>query len=96
MKIRPRALQPMTATGYVPDIQNAAAVILQNVGTTNVLPNDFVGGTIGTGQYDQWRSHFGESWVVGTGVSLGAVPEPTAIIALVAAAPVLLLSRRRT
>jgi hypothetical protein len=30
-----------------------------NEGTTNVLPNDPTGGTIGTAQYDTWRANFG-------------------------------------
>ena len=30
-----------------------------NLGTTNVLSNDPVGGTIGPDQYDNWKSHFG-------------------------------------
>jgi hypothetical protein len=31
------------------------------VGTTNILPNDPIGGTIGSAQYDQWRSNFGKT-----------------------------------
>ena len=30
-----------------------------NVGTTNTLPNDPIGGTIGQTQYNTWRSNFG-------------------------------------
>jgi hypothetical protein len=49
-----------------------------NSGTLNVLPNDAFGGVIGPSQYNQWRSHFGQS--AGTGSDLGpvAVPEPVA------------------
>lgn len=36
LKLRPSPLPPMTANGYIKDILNAAAVIFQNVGTTNV------------------------------------------------------------
>lgn len=77
------------------------AVWRDNVDTTNALPNDFVGGTIGTGQYTQWRSHFGESWTAVVGASSGldiassAVPEPAAIIVLIAGAPAILVRRRR-
>src|SRR5262249_7876670 len=31
------------------------------LGTTHVLPNDPTGGTIGTAQYNTWRSHFGQA-----------------------------------
>lgn len=78
------------------------AVWRDNVSTTNVLPNDFVGGTIGVGQYDQWRSHFGESSMVGSGAmssdvihTITVVPEPGAILLLIASAPALLIRRRR-
>lgn len=32
----------------------------KNEGTTNVLPNDEIGGMIGPAHYSQWRAHFGE------------------------------------
>lgn len=35
LKLRPTPLPPMTANGYLKDISGAAAVIFQNVGTTN-------------------------------------------------------------
>jgi hypothetical protein len=47
-----------------------------NLGTTTVLPNDPVGGTIGTTQYTNWKNNFG----LGAGSGLGgvsAVPEPS-------------------
>ena len=78
------------------------AVWRDNVGTTNVLPNDFVGGTIGAAQYSQWRSHFGESSLAGSGAmssdvshAITVVPEPGAILLLIASAPALLIRRRR-
>jgi hypothetical protein len=56
-------------------------------GTTNILPNDLIGGTIGTAQYDQWRSHFGQT--AGSGAALlsaeslsAAVPEPASALML--------------
>lgn len=54
-----------------------------NTGTTNVLPNDAFGGVIGPSQYNQWRTHFGQS--VGTGGSLSAatVPEPATAFPLI-------------
>lgn len=36
LKLRPAALQPKTTNGYITDMQNIAALVLQNVGTTNV------------------------------------------------------------
>jgi len=36
LKLRPTPLPPMTANGYIVDMKNIAAVIFQNVGTTNV------------------------------------------------------------
>ncbi len=47
-----------------------------NEGTSNVLPNDPAGGTIGPQQYDNWRSNYG---LAGTPVvSTSQAPEPTA------------------
>jgi hypothetical protein len=54
-----------------------------NVGSTTVLPNDPAGGTIGNTQYNNWRSHFGQSSGAGSGLGSAAVPEP-ALISLVA------------
>jgi hypothetical protein len=58
-----------------------------NMGTSNALPNDPIGGTIGAAQYDQWRAHFGQT--AGAGLALGpstdsAIPEPASILMLVA------------
>ena len=56
-----------------------------NVGTTNVLPNDPTGGTIGATQYNTWKANFGKTLGSGSGL-VGAVPEPgTAGLLLVAA-----------
>ena len=35
LKLRPTPMQPMTANGYIPDMKNIAAIVFQNVGTTN-------------------------------------------------------------
>jgi T5SS/PEP-CTERM-associated repeat protein len=66
-----------------------------NEGTTNSLPNDPLGGTIGQAHYDQWRAHFGNTAGVGAasraaliqspprlGESTTAVPEPTSWVLL--------------
>jgi hypothetical protein len=52
-----------------------------NQGTTNVLANDSIGGRIGAAQYDQWRSHFGQTGGISSGASLGsaAIPEPATL-----------------
>ena len=48
-----------------------------NQGTTNVLANDPIGGTIGSAQYNQWRLHFGQTAGSGSStVGIAAVPEP--------------------
>jgi glucose/arabinose dehydrogenase len=57
-------------------VVNAAdyTVWRNNLGTTAVLPNDPIGGEIGTAQYDQWKNNFGEG---NSGVgSAAGVPEP--------------------
>jgi T5SS/PEP-CTERM-associated repeat protein len=61
-----------------------------NEGTANVLPNDPFGGTIGPAQYNNWRTHFGNmagsaSGLADNSLSQAAVPEPAAILMLVAA-----------
>jgi hypothetical protein len=66
----------------------------KNVGTTNVLPNDPIGGTIGAGQYDQWRARFGNT--SGSGLGSGsAVPEPATLAMLGMAGAALVLRRRK-
>jgi hypothetical protein len=48
------------------------------LGSTDPLPNDAVGGTIGQGQYDQWKANFGNG---GAGSLAGwAVPEPSTLM----------------
>jgi hypothetical protein len=56
-------------------------------GTTHTLPNDPTGGTIGTTQYNDWRTHFGQSAGSGSStVANVAVPEPTTLVLLMFAA----------
>jgi autotransporter-associated beta strand protein len=57
----------------------------ENLGSSNYLPNDLLGGTIGSGQYDQWRSRFGQSADVGSAASIErenffASPEPATVL----------------
>ena len=59
----------------------------KNQGTTNMLPNDPIGGTIGTAQYNNWRAHFGQTAGSGAGtVANAAVPEPATTTLLLFAA----------
>lgn len=59
----------------------------RNEGTSNMLLNDPIGGTIGGPQYDQWRAHFGQPPGSGAGVGTSAaVPEPSTLVMLVLAA----------
>ena len=51
-----------------------------NLGTTNVLQHDPIGGTIGSAQYDQWKAHFGAS--AGSASSSLAAPEPGTVMLL--------------
>jgi hypothetical protein len=67
-------------------------VFRKNEGTTNTLPNDPTGGTIGPAQYTQWRANFGK--VPGSGLSAGNIPEP-ATITLLAIAAALCQPRRK-
>ena len=67
-----------------------------NQGTTNVLPNDPIGGMIGTAQYNQWRAHFGQTAGSGASASVNAtVPEPGTLVPMVFAAVGWRLRRRR-
>jgi hypothetical protein len=57
----------------------------KNVGTSTTLPNDSIGGTIGTAQYNQWRANFGKP-APGSGSGVGmdaAVPEPATLVLLI-------------
>lgn len=73
-----------TGDGLVGDYNNDGAVDAgdyvtwrRSQGTTNALPNDPIGGMIGTAQYNQWRSHFGQPDGSGSGaIASAAVPEP--------------------
>src|SRR4051812_20781975 len=58
-------------------------VFRKNAGTTTVLPNDPIGGTIGPAQYTQWRSNFGKP--PGSGASVSTIPEPTSLVLLLTA-----------
>jgi hypothetical protein len=54
----------------------------KNLNTTNTLPNDPHGGTIGAAQFNTWRENFGN--VAGSGSSASeAIPEPSAAVLLV-------------
>ena len=69
-----------------------------NNGTNTVLPNDPLGGTIGSGQYNQWRAHFGQTAGAGAGAGLAgaAVPEPASVALLLATIFALGIVRFRT
>ncbi len=72
----------------------------KNSGTSNVLPNDPIGGMIGSAQFDQWRAHFGQPPASGSGVSANnstdaAVPEPATLVLLMFAAAGWYLRRGR-
>jgi hypothetical protein len=53
-----------------------------NEGTNVELPNDPIGGTIGSGQYDQWRENYGNVAAgAGSGGTAGlAIPEPGCMV----------------
>ena len=72
------------------------AVWRNNVGTTNVLPNDPTGGTIGATQYNTWKANFGKTPGSGSGSGLvGAVPEPGTVGLLLVAVLWGMKARRR-
>jgi hypothetical protein len=65
-------------------------------GTTNMLPNDAIGGTIGPAHYGQWSAHFGQTAGSGSTVSAhGAVPEPTGALLLIIGASFAICKERR-
>jgi hypothetical protein len=68
----------------------------KNQGTTNPLPNDPDGGTIGNEQYDTWLTNFGSS-TGGGSLAAGptAVPEPSSLALLIGMAVAGLPNRRR-
>lgn len=66
-----------------------------NLGSTSTLPNDPVGGTIGTTQYENWKTNFGMMAGRGLG-SVSAVPEPrTFLLCLLASVGALCLRSHR-
>jgi T5SS/PEP-CTERM-associated repeat protein len=92
----------LVSTG-VPGDYNANGVVdaadyvvwRDNQGTTHALPNDPIGGTIGSLQYDQWRAHFGQTAGRGTSATANvAVPEPASLLLLAAAASAICVRRR--
>lgn len=56
-----------------------------NVGTSNTLQNDPIGGMIGTEHYSQWKSNFGMQGGGGS-IANAAVPEPSGLFLAVAIA----------
>jgi PEP-CTERM motif len=59
----------------------------KNEGTTNPLPNDLIGGTIGHAHFDQRSSDFGQITGSGLGASTSAaIPEPSTSLLLIFAA----------
>jgi hypothetical protein len=68
-------------------------VFRKNINTSNVMPNDPIGGIIGTTQFNLWRTNFGKP--SGAGVSGSNIPEPTALVLLLVGMPAM-CSRRRT
>ncbi len=73
-------IQELTGDYNESGVVDAADYVVwrENLGTTNALPNDDIGGTIGPDHYAQWRANFGDS---ANGSALGsAVPEPVSWI----------------
>ncbi len=93
------SLTPAVAGDYNRDgVVNAADYIVwrNNEGTTNPLPNDPIGGTIGLAHYNQWRANFGQ--IAGSGVAASvnaAVPEPATLVLLLLSAASCCPWRRR-
>jgi hypothetical protein len=82
-------------------VDAADYVVWRKHSNTNVtLPNDPLGGTIGSAQYNQWRSRFGQTLSGsgsggGPGSGIQAVPEPTAAALLLVGIMLAGASRRR-
>ena len=55
------------------------------LGTTNAMPNDPIGGTIGIAQYNQWKTNFGTGGS-GAGVGASAVLEPATCFVMLSGA----------
>ena len=65
----------------------------RNVGTINTLRNDTTGvSVIGAAQYNLWRTNFGKP--INSSLNTTHVPEPSALMLLLAAALLLPLRRR--
>jgi len=56
----------------------------KNVGTQNLLPNDPVGGTIGSQQYTNWFANFGRG-TLSAAATRAAVPEPSGFVLFLSA-----------
>ncbi|QDU55127.1 hypothetical protein [Aeoliella mucimassa] len=67
-----------------------------HLGSNFVLPNDPIGGIIGSAQYDTWKANFGQSIGAGTAATLATVPEPSTacLLAILMAAAVSRLPRQ--
>jgi len=69
----------------------------KNQGTINSLPNDLIGGTIGTKQYNQWRANFGILASSGAEIiSSAQIPEPSTALLCVVCIGAVLSHRQRT
>jgi hypothetical protein len=83
MRIQSSGVAPGVTGDYNKNgVVDAADYVLwrKSVGTSTVLPNDPVGGMIGTAQYNNWRLNFGKTPGGGSGLGASAVPEPTSLI----------------
>jgi hypothetical protein len=52
----------------------------KHAGTNTRLQNDWIGGTIGPAQYDQWRANYGAAQASGAKLPTIVVPEPCAMM----------------
>jgi hypothetical protein len=104
LRVRNLSLTSDLSAGIAGDYNNngvvdAADYVVwrKNDGSTNTLPNDLIGGTIGTAQYNQWRTHFGQTTGSGSGARANAaVPEPATLVLLLVATAGALIRRRPT
>lgn len=93
-----REVFPLSGDYNADGVVDAADYVVwrKSVGTTNVLPNDPDGGTIGPAQYATWKANFGAgSGEGGSGGGQAAVPEPSTIAMLLSAVVGGLIVRRR-
>ena len=75
-------VQPVNGDYNDNDIADAADYVLwrKNVGTTNTLANDPIGGEIDEDQYNQWRANFGKPATPMATLGAGSsVPEPMTV-----------------